>query len=84
MDVKFELSFLDAMKAVLEGKFIQGENFVWNVYLTVKDGIVMINSFHEDDMIKYHEDGKLFITSGVLSQKYREVSVLNTSGLFHL
>ena len=84
MEVKFELSFMDAMKAVLDGKFIQGENFVWNVYLTVKDGIVMINSFHAVDMIKYHVDGKFFITSGVLSQKYREVSVLNESGLFHL
>lgn len=84
MEVKFELSFMDAMKAVLNGKFVQGEHFVWNVYLAAKDGIVMINSFHGDDMIKYHEDGKLFITSGVLSQKYREVSVLNESGLFYL
>lgn len=84
MSTKFELPFMDAMKAVLDGKFIQGENFVWNIYLAAKDGIVMINSFHEDDMIKYHEDGKLFITSGVLSQKYREVLVLNTSGLFYL
>lgn len=84
METKFELTFIEAMKAVLDGKFIQGENFVWNVYLAAKDGIVMINSFHSDDMIKYHTDGKLFITSGVLSQKYREVSVLNESGLFHM
>lgn len=84
MDVKFELTFIEAMKAVLDGKFIQGENFVWNVYLAVKDGIVMINSFHGNDAIKYHVDGKLFITNGVLSQKYREVSVLNESGLFHM
>ena len=73
MEVKFELSFMDAMKAVLNGKFVQGENFVWNVYLAEKDGIVMINSFHSDDMIKYHVDGKLFITNGILSQKDREV-----------
>lgn len=84
MNTKFELTFTEAMKAVLDGKFIQGENFVWNVYLAVKDGIVMINSFHSDDAIKYHVDGKFFITNGVLSQKYREVSVLNESGLFHL
>lgn len=84
MEVKFELSFIDAMNAVLSGKFVQGEHFVWNVYLAAKDGIVMINSFHGEDMLKYHEDGKLFITNGVLSQKYREVSVLNESGLFHL
>lgn len=84
MDTKFELSFIDAMKLVLNGKFVQGENFVWNVYLAEKDGIVMINSFHGEDMLKYHADGKLFITNGVLSQKYREVSVLNESGLFHM
>ena len=84
MDIKFELSFTEAMQAVLDGKFVQGEHFVWNVYLAAKDGIVMINSFHGDDMIKYHVDGKLFITNGVLSQKYREVSVLNESGLFHM
>ena len=84
MDTKFELTFTEAMKAVLDGKFIQGENFVWNVYLAAKDGIVMINSFHSDDAIKYHVDGNFFITNGVLSQKYREVSVLNEGGLFHL
>ena len=84
MDTKFELTFIEAMKAVLSGKFVQGEHFVWNVYLAENDGIVMINSFHGDDMIKYHTDGKLFITNGVLTQKYREVSVLNESGLFHI
>lgn len=84
MDIKFELSFTEAMQAVLDGKFVQGEYFVWNVYLAAKDGIVMINSFHSDEAIKYHVDGKFFITNGVLSQKYREVSVLNESGLFHM
>ena len=48
MDIKFELSFTEAMQAVLDGKFVQGEHFVWNVYLAAKDGIVMINSFHRD------------------------------------
>ena len=84
METKFDLTFIETMNAVLAGKYIQGENFMWNVYLAAKDGIVMINSFHGDDMIKYHVDGKLFITNGVLSQKYREVSVLNESGLFHM
>ena len=84
MDIKFELSFAEAMQVVLDGGFVQGEHFIWNAYLVAKDGIVMINSFHDDDVPKYHEDGKLFITRGVLSQKYRSVSVLNESGLFHL
>lgn len=83
MNAKFELSFEDAMKTVLNGGCVQGENFVWNVYLVEKDGIVMINSFHDEDIIKYHDDGKFFITNGVISQKYREVFVLNRSGLFH-
>ena len=37
MDIKFELSFTEAMQAVLDGKFVQGEHFVWNVYLAAKD-----------------------------------------------
>ena len=82
MDTKFELTFIEAMKAVLSGKFVQGEHFVWNVYLAEKDGIVMINTFNGKDMIKSETDGKLFITNDVLTQKYREGSVLNEIALF--
>ena len=52
MDIKFELSFTEAMQAVLDGKFVQGEHFVWNVYLDEKEGIVMINSFQRHEAIK--------------------------------
>lgn len=82
-NVKFELSFLDAMQAVLNGNAVQGELFDQSCYLTEKDGIVLLNMYVDDSFNRYKSLGNMFITKAALEQKYRLVSVLNKAGLFY-
>ena len=46
--VVFDLTINEAMEEVFDGRAVQGENFLWNCYLTARDGVVIINEFHED------------------------------------
>lgn len=79
----FQLSFMEAMNAVFNGSYVQGENFKWNCFLMEKDERVVIGIFNEENAMKYSDCGNLTITKGVVEQKYRVVSTLNRSGLYH-
>lgn len=79
----FKLSFMEAMDAVFNGKYVQEEDFKWNCYLMEKEGRVIIGSFDEQSVSKYLDYGNAIVTKHVLDQKYRVVSVLNRSGLYH-
>lgn len=74
---------MEAMDAVFNGKYVQEEDFKWNCYLMEKEGRVIIGSFDEQSVSKYLDYGNAIVTKHVLDQKYRVVSVLNRSGLYH-
>lgn len=82
-EVKFDLSFNEAMQEVFGGHYVQGEWFAWNTYLVEEYGSVMVHTFEEEEAIKYKDHGALQISPAVLEQRYRTVDVLNRSGLYH-
>lgn len=79
----FNLSFSEAMEAVFSGQYVQGEYFKWNCYLMEKECELKLCSFDEDGILKYSDHGNLILTRGVINQRYRVVSVLNRSELYH-
>lgn len=79
----FPLSFVEAMNLVFDGKAVQGRSFHWRCYLTLNDFTqeVALGEFLEHSINHYAPLERIGLTHGLMSQKYREVTVLNKAGL---
>lgn len=77
MTNSYTLSFLDAIQKCLLGQgFIRGENFADGIYVDCKDGILVLVDGKDYSVLE-----NLYITGGVIKQKYKIFTVANKEEL---
>ena len=69
MNIKFDLSFEEAIKACLNNEgFLRGENFKKGVFIANEDGVLVVK---ERANFGYTTLNNFMITKGSLEQNYR-------------
>ena len=76
-DKDFNLDFHLAMKVVMEGKCVQGDDFRNGIFMKLnRSGQLVV----VDAMRLYDEDDKVFL-KGMLNQNFRQVNILTPKAL---
>lgn len=76
-EVKYELDFFEALKIVLDGGAVKGENFISGIFLKLNDYGQLVTV---DAGQYYKESEKVFVKS-MSQQKFRELTVMTEKEL---
>ena len=76
-DKDFNLDFYLAIKVVMEGKYVQGDDFRDGIFMKLnRSGQLVV----VDAMRLYDEDTNVFL-KGMLNQNFRQVNILTPKAL---